>query len=582
MYQGAYDVTDVDVRGNFDNAFDASIAMAVLLTTENFPDIMRPALGPVAVHRVPQAASVFFFVSFVIFGVWLGMSLWTSVIFETYKSQHRRKIGHQKTHELKALITAYSVLQDRPAHTALSMRTWVALAVSVKPSLTSNAATALFATIDTNGDETISIDEFLHTVELLRSTVTKVSGSGLRNADGGPGNHAGGNARNPADVVTSGLDTVGDDVERGDEPRSQTSSREIIFRRIKSAAKSTVKSKAFLRSSKLLALAQVCVLCSRRRHAGAGENELIDGMDGFCVLLLCLEVSVTCLAGPINGDSKSDFFWRNGFDIVVAAVSCALLLPRITPQHRRVIGPIRCFRLLSVDQKQREILHTFARCGTVVATLLATLTCVIYGYGAVGLELFGSEVTRNRGFCLTGDETYANRSGVVVTQDVLGSMGATQYMFGSAQNSTNSTGNPSTTPIPCLDAIENFETPWNAFLSLFQVATSNNWHVSISLYHIPLTDCPYDTDIFGFYLQDILYPNASAMKHVDGSVGRCISRFHKFRGLIDSPLGLLLPITTNVRLEYPDCLLHCMAYSITFPVPLTSSYEHHDRLTFSC
>jgi len=95
-----------------------------------------------------------------------------------------------------------------------------------------------------------------------------------------------------------------------------------------------------------------------------------------------------------------------------------------------------------VDQKQREILHTFARCGTVVATLLATLTCVIYGYGAVGLELFGSEVTRNRGFCLTGDETYANRSGVVVTQDVLGSMGATQYMFGSAQNSTNSTGNP--------------------------------------------------------------------------------------------------------------------------------------------
>ena len=564
------------------NAFDASIAMAVLLTTENFPDIMRPALGPVAVHRVPQAASVFFFVSFVIFGVWLGMSLWTSVIFETYKSQHRRKIGHQKTHELKALITAYSVLQDRPAHTALSMRTWVALAVSVKPSLTSNAATALFATIDTNGDETISIDEFLHTVELLRSTVTKVSGSGLRNADGGPGNHAGGNARNPADVVTSGLDTVGDDVERGDEPRSQTSSREIIFRRIKSAAKSTVKSKAFLRSSKLLALAQVCVLCSRRRHAGAGENELIDGMDGFCVLLLCLEVSVTCLAGPINGDSKSDFFWRNGFDIVVAAVSCALLLPRITPQHRRVIGPIRCFRLLSVDQKQREILHTFARCGTVVATLLATLTCVIYGYGAVGLELFGSEVTRNRGFCLTGDETYANRSGVVVTQDVLGSMGATQYMFGSAQNSTNSTGNPSTTPIPCLDAIENFETPWNAFLSLFQVATSNNWHVSISLYHIPPTDCPYDTDIFGFYLQDILYPNASAMKHVDGSVGRCISRFHKFCGLIDSPLGLLLPITTNVRLEYPDCLLHCMAYSITFPVPLTSSYEHHDRLTFSC
>ena len=45
LYQGAYDVEDVDDRGNFDNAFDGAVAMTVLLTTENFPDVMRPALG---------------------------------------------------------------------------------------------------------------------------------------------------------------------------------------------------------------------------------------------------------------------------------------------------------------------------------------------------------------------------------------------------------------------------------------------------------------------------------------------------------------------------------------------------------
>ena len=78
---------NVSIRGNFDNAFDAATAMTVLITTENFPDVFRPALREGS--GVPRWASAVFFVSFIVVGVWLGMSLWVTVIFETYKQQHR-------------------------------------------------------------------------------------------------------------------------------------------------------------------------------------------------------------------------------------------------------------------------------------------------------------------------------------------------------------------------------------------------------------------------------------------------------------------------------------------------------------
>ena len=64
-----------------DNAFDAAVAMTVLITTENFPDVMRPALavggGGEGARAVPKLVTAVFFVSFIVVGVWLGMSLWS-------------------------------------------------------------------------------------------------------------------------------------------------------------------------------------------------------------------------------------------------------------------------------------------------------------------------------------------------------------------------------------------------------------------------------------------------------------------------------------------------------------------------
>ena len=167
--------------------------------------------------------------------------------------------------------------------------------------------------------------------------------------------------------------------------------------------------------------------------------------------------------------------------------------------------------MVSTDPALRRIVSTFARCARVIGTLLAVLACVVYAYACVGLELFGSEVTLRRGYCVTGDET----SGDDTSEDVGFADFADFADF--AENATSAAA-------PCLDREENFETPWNAFLALFQVATSNNWH-------------------------SILYPNAAAMRVGGaGEIGRVFAVFY-FVSFYFVTVLLLVNILTSLVLE---------------------------------
>jgi len=525
LYQGAYDVEDVDDRGNFDNAFDGAVAMTVLLTTENFPDVMRPALGFVATRAngVPKPVSACFFVSFIVLGVWLGMSLWTSVIFETYKQQHRRKVRGARAREQKALIAAYSVLRDAPADERLSAETWIAVAMKARAGLTAAHARALFATLDRNGDGMIDVEAFLNTCDALRARV----------------------ARAPALVgeedATSLTSLESVDVERNvhrdDEGFEtfetietlvsvRTSTRTSV--RFRHAVGSFARSSRFALASRALAYFQTAVICARRRDAGAAADALVDSLDGACVFLLALEMTVKTAAACLrvdgvpkrtrdgrrffcaSSDGARGFVAAHGFDFVLALVSVASFLnPRADSKtFRRRTAPFRVLRLATTDPALRRIVSTFARCARVIGTLLAVLACVVYAYACVGLEIFGSEVTLRRGYCVTGDETSGNETS--------GDVGFADFAD-IAENATSAAA-------PCLDREENFETPWNAFLALFQVATSNNWH-------------------------NILYPNAAAMRVGGaGEIGRVFAVFY-FVSFYFVTVLLLVNILTSLVLE---------------------------------
>ena len=510
LYQGAYDVEDVDDRGNFDNAFDGAVAMTVLLTTENFPDVMRPALGYVATHTngVPKPVTACFFVSFIVLGVWLGMSLWTSVIFETYKQQHRRKVRGARAREQKALIAAYSVLRDAPADERLSAETWIAVAMKARAGLTAAHARALFATLDRNGDGMIDVEAFLNTCDALRARVT--------NAPALVGEE---DAQDSLESLES-LDAL--DVERNVTLVSVRTSTRTRFRHL---VGSFARSSRFALASRASAYFQTAVICARRRDAGAAADALVDSLDGACVFLLALEMTVKTAAACLRVDGTfvkrtrdgrtfvcassggfRGFVAAHGFDFVLAVVSVASFF--FSETFRRTTAPFRVLRLVSTDPALRRIVSTFARCARVIGTLLAVLACVVYAYACVGLELFGSEVTTRRGYCVTGDETSGD--------DTSGGVGFADFAD-FAENATSAAA-------PCLDREENFETPWNAFLALFQVATSNNWH-------------------------SILYPNAAAMRVGGaGEIGRVFAVFY-FVSFYFVTVLLLVNILTSLVLE---------------------------------
>ena len=496
LYAGAYDVDDVERRGNFDNAFDAAVAMMVLITVSNFPEIFRPALDDAAriTNGVPRWASAVFFVSFIVIGVWLGMSLWVTVIFETYKQQHRAKIAKARVHEQKALITAYSILQDAPEQ-PLARSVWVALARRARPGLTLPAARALFAAADRDGDGQISVDEFLQTIDLLKSSVTRVGGGQRRHPRG------------------DGQIVAGDEggwTGTGTEAEAERRGASATNRLLETAVRAP-RSHAFARWSQFLAAAQTLVLCLRHRGASAAFDAAVDRADVACVALLCVEVAlraVAAVAAPARDSSATSasdigaFFGSHGVDVGVAAVSLATLAPGVPVRVARTFAPVRILRLLVTSSAQREIIHTFARCGEVIATLLACLLSVMYSYACVGMEAFSSQVTGPRTYCVPED-------------------GDDQRFAPNASSSSSSSSSSSV--LPCLDPLENFEDPWRALLSLFQVTTTNNWN-------------------------DVMYPNVAALAVAKGDPGRVMGVFYFVSFYVVTVL-LLVNILTSLVME---------------------------------
>lgn len=499
LYQGLYDVADADTRGNFDNAFDASVAMTVLITTENFPDVMRPALagrpgGGNASDRladadgggarpVPKPVTAVFFVSFIVVGVWLGMSLWVSVIFETYKSQHRRKIAKHRVHEQKALITAFAVLQDSPDE-PLDGETWIALALVARPGLKPAAARALLAVIDRDGDGAVDVDDFLRTVDVLKSGVARV--------------------RDPTPLVTPrvapGFGPIPEVTVEPEEGEAMVAEAEATLA-------SLARSRTLDACSRALAVAQTIVAVARHRGASRAFDAAVDAADVACVLALSAEVALHAAVARLRvaparvkatrggwravGGGWRGFARAHGFDAALAVVGLAALAPGVPARWFRRTTPFRVLRLVSTSPAQREIVTTFGRCGEVIATLLTCLACVVYGYACVGMEIFSSQVTGPRVYCGAG----AGNAETPAAPDAL----------------------------PCLDRVENFEGPWNAFLALFQVSTSNNWH-------------------------QILYPNAAALADTFGDAGRVAAVFYFVSFYILTVL-LLVNILTSLVLE---------------------------------
>ena len=83
LFRGWYRDDSGDLLdGNFDTTGDTLIALYVLLTGDNYPDILYPALDK-------SPASILFFISFLLISVYFILSFVLAILFEAYKEERK-------------------------------------------------------------------------------------------------------------------------------------------------------------------------------------------------------------------------------------------------------------------------------------------------------------------------------------------------------------------------------------------------------------------------------------------------------------------------------------------------------------
>lgn len=139
-----------------------------LFTTANFPDVMMPGYDT---HR----ETCFFFIIFLMVGVWFLGGMTTGIVFETFMDAHNKKKQQKSMYRREQLKEAYKILEESGHHAG-----WVALQ-DIQDALKQLKRYrhinhvledgAIIKALDRDNDEKITQDEFQHFGEVLTHAI---------------------------------------------------------------------------------------------------------------------------------------------------------------------------------------------------------------------------------------------------------------------------------------------------------------------------------------------------------------------------------------------------------------------------
>ncbi|RHY12546.1 hypothetical protein DYB25_000390 [Aphanomyces astaci] len=153
------------------NMIEASWHFLILLTTSNFPDIMMPAYNA---NRV----TCLFFMLFICFGLFFLMNIVLAVIFNNFaryteaEASLRHAIRKEKLTQAFQLLATKQEAASRPGGIPLDMCVRMFDELNRCQHVSHIQTTKMhqvFAALDTNGDNEIQLDEFLHTCDVLET-----------------------------------------------------------------------------------------------------------------------------------------------------------------------------------------------------------------------------------------------------------------------------------------------------------------------------------------------------------------------------------------------------------------------------
>eukprot|EP00042_Codosiga_hollandica_P046947 m.502148 g.502148 ORF g.502148 m.502148 type:complete len:1088 (+) comp57336_c1_seq4:84-3347(+) len=156
---------EVDLTGIFDDLIPAFIHLFVLLTTENYPDVMMPAFRS-------TARSFVFFGSFVCIGVFFILPMMLAKVMDAYWKATKARLKADRKAECIILLQGFNFLD--PHNTGnVSLESWFEVMECLRPGKSRAEYKFLFDNIDKHKDGFVSVFEWLHVTTILRKQISQ-------------------------------------------------------------------------------------------------------------------------------------------------------------------------------------------------------------------------------------------------------------------------------------------------------------------------------------------------------------------------------------------------------------------------
>uniref|UniRef100_A0A7S2WWN7 Ion transport domain-containing protein n=1 Tax=Rhizochromulina marina TaxID=1034831 RepID=A0A7S2WWN7_9STRA len=180
---------DVEFTNTFNTFPRAWLAMFVLSTTENFPFIMYPPIyrmdslvsplhnssspaplsdpGAEAMHDFRVSLVVLFFVSYLLLIVYLILNMKLAAVYDSWKEVHEAKLLEDRVRRYHALIVAHHALVDDGSK-EIDLTQWSEIVSRCRPRLMSEQVNQTYYFLDSNCSGGIELREWmLHGVDAI-------------------------------------------------------------------------------------------------------------------------------------------------------------------------------------------------------------------------------------------------------------------------------------------------------------------------------------------------------------------------------------------------------------------------------
>ena len=156
LFRGRYDAYDYQ----FNNFYSAFVAIFVLWTTENYPDVTWGALEWNPLYSI-------FFVVFVAVAVFVLTTVVIALIFNAYRESRKAKLLSNRINDRLVLAAAFRFLDESDEKDDfINFETWMNLLKHIKPKVDDDYAKAIFTVVDAQEDR-IDLMEFFELCDIL-------------------------------------------------------------------------------------------------------------------------------------------------------------------------------------------------------------------------------------------------------------------------------------------------------------------------------------------------------------------------------------------------------------------------------